>query len=35
MTIGGVIDYIESYLEHEKPQTEKTRMASQTDFDNF
>lgn len=35
MTIGMCLDYIEEFLEHEKPAKERKRKASQSDFDSF
>jgi len=35
MTIGDCLDYISEYVESEKPQEEKKRQASQSDFDGF
>lgn len=35
MTIGMILDYINDYVEMQKPPEQKTRKAKQTDFDNF
>ncbi|WP_160684333.1 hypothetical protein [Clostridium sp. C2-6-12] len=35
MTIGMCLDYIEEYIEINKPTNQKVRRASQVDFDNF
>ena len=35
MTIGMCLDYIEEYIEMNKPANQKVRRASQVDFDNF
>jgi len=35
MTIGDCIDYIEEYIEMNKPSKEKRRQATQADFDKF
>ncbi|MED3540661.1 hypothetical protein ABEX53_31500 [Bacillus toyonensis] len=35
MTIGMCLDYIDEYLEMQKPPQEKTRKATQKDFNNF
>lgn len=35
MTIGMCLDFIEEYMEMNKPVNQKVRMASQKDFDNF
>lgn len=35
MTIGMCLDYIDEYIEQNKPENEKTRQASQEDFDKF
>jgi hypothetical protein len=35
MTIGNCLDYIEEFLEQQKPIKERSRKATQTDFDNF
>nr|WP_242691246.1 hypothetical protein [Cytobacillus praedii] len=35
MTIGMCLDYIDEYIEMNKPDNEKTRRASQKDFDSF
>lgn len=35
MTIGMCLDYIEEYLEQQKPQKERKRKATQADFDSF
>lgn len=35
MTIGMVLDFIDSYIELQKPESEKSRKASQGDFDSF
>jgi hypothetical protein len=35
MTIGMVVDYIDEYVEMNKPEENKIRKASQADFDSF
>ncbi|WP_197219470.1 hypothetical protein [Bacillus mycoides] len=35
MTIGMCLDYIDEYLEMQKPQKEKVRKATQEDFNSF
>jgi hypothetical protein len=35
MTIGMCLDYIDEYLEMKKPPQEKTRKATQNDFNKF
>jgi hypothetical protein len=35
MTIGMCLDYIEEYIETEKPAKQRRRKASQKDFDSF
>jgi hypothetical protein len=35
MTIGDVLDYLDEYLEMQKPSEEKARVASQADYDSF
>ncbi|WP_222599342.1 hypothetical protein [Aquibacillus kalidii] len=35
MTIGMCLDYINEYIEQNKPEKEKTRRAKQSDFDSF
>jgi hypothetical protein len=35
LTVGMVLDYIQEYIEHNKPNKEKKRRASQADFDAF
>lgn len=35
MTIGMCLDYIEEYIESNKPANKKIRVANQKDFDNF
>lgn len=35
MTIGNCIDFIEEWLEQQKPQKARKRKARQTDFDSF
>lgn len=35
MDIGGVIDYIDEYLEVKNPNKKNMRKASQDDFDKF
>ncbi|AWK52786.1 hypothetical protein DIC82_18080 [Clostridium beijerinckii] len=35
MTIGMCLDFIEEYIEMNKPSNKKVRIASQKDFDNF
>jgi len=35
MTIGMCLDYIDEYLEMQKPPQEKTRKATQEDFNSF
>lgn len=35
MTIGMCLDYIDEYIEMQKPDKEKSRKASQQDFDAF
>lgn len=35
MTIGNIIDFIDDYIERRKPESQKVRKASQTDFDAF
>ncbi len=35
MTIGDVLDYLDEYLEMQKPSEEKARQASQADYDAF
>jgi hypothetical protein len=35
MNIGMCLDYIEEYVEAQKPPKQKTRKASQKDFDSF
>lgn len=35
MTIGMCLDYIEEYIEMNKPSNKKVRTATQNDFDNF
>jgi hypothetical protein len=35
MTIGMCLDYIEEFLEQQQPQKEKSRKATQADFDSF
>jgi hypothetical protein len=35
MSIGMCFDYIDAYIELKNPKKEKTRVASQDDFNNF
>jgi hypothetical protein len=35
MTIGMCLDYIEEYIDMEKPKEKKARKALQSDFDSF
>ena len=35
MTIGMCLDFIEEYIEMNKPANKRTRIATQKDFDNF
>lgn len=35
MTVGMCLDYIHEWVESQKPQKEKTRKASQVDYDAF
>jgi len=35
MTIGMCLDFIEEFIEMNKPEKEKLRKASQSDFDGF
>jgi len=35
MTIGMCLDYIDEYIEMNKPDKEKSRKATQADFDKF
>ena len=35
MTIGMCLDYIEEYIQMNKPANAKVRTATQRDFDNF
>ena len=35
MTVGMVLDYLEEYIEHNKPKKKRKRKASQSDFDAF
>jgi hypothetical protein len=35
MTIGNALDYIEEWIEHQKPPKQKKRKARQSDFDSF
>lgn len=35
MTIGGCIDYIDTYIDMKNPDREVTKQADQKDFDNF
>ena len=35
MTVGMCLDYIQEYVDHNKPQKEKSKRATQQDFDNF
>jgi hypothetical protein len=35
MTIGMCLDFIDEYIEMNKPEKEKIRKASQSDFDVF
>jgi hypothetical protein len=35
MTIGMCLDFIEEFIEMNKPEKEKVRKASQSDFDSF
>jgi hypothetical protein len=35
MTIGSVLDFVDDYIERQKPESEKVRKASQSDFDSF
>jgi len=35
MSIGMCLDFIEEYIEMQKPSKDKTRKASQKDFDLF
>lgn len=35
MTIGMCLDYIDEYIERQKPQKQKVRQAGQSDFDSF
>jgi len=35
MTIGMILDYIDEYVEMQKPANEKKRKATQSDFDRF
>jgi hypothetical protein len=35
MTIGMIMDYIDEYVETNKPDGEKVKKASQGDFDAF
>ena len=35
MTLGMCLDFIEEFIEMNTPENEKTRKASQSDFDAF
>ncbi len=35
MTVGMCLDYIDEYLEMQKPSKEQKRAANQKDFDSF
>jgi hypothetical protein len=35
LTVGMVLDYIQEYIEQQKPKKERKRRASQADFDAF
>jgi len=35
LTVGMVLDYIQEYIEQNKPKKERKRRASQSDFDAF
>jgi hypothetical protein len=35
LTVGMVLDYIQEYIEHQKPKKERKRRAAQADFDAF
>jgi hypothetical protein len=35
LTVGMVLDYIQEYIDQQKPTKEKKRKASQADFDAF
>lgn len=35
MTIGMCLDYVEEYVEQQKPPEQKVRKATQNDFDSF
>lgn len=35
LTIGMCLDFVEEYNDHNTPENEKTRKASQADFDSF
>jgi len=35
MTIGFCLDYIDEWIESRKPEKEKVRKATQSDFDSF
>lgn len=35
MTIGNCLDYIQEYIEQQKPSKERKRKASQKDMDSF
>ena len=35
MTIGMCLDFIEEYIEMNKPASKQVRVANQNDFDNF
>jgi hypothetical protein len=35
MTIGNALDYIQEWIEQQKPQKARKRKARQNDFDSF
>lgn len=35
MTVGGIMDFIEEWVDRNTPDSEKTRQAKQSDFDSF
>jgi hypothetical protein len=35
MTIGMCLDFIEEYIDYQKPNEKKAKKASQKDFDSF
>lgn len=35
MTIGGCLDYIDTFIDMKNPDREQIRYADQKDFDNF